>query len=460
MLLDGRPAREARARAGLVLQDPESALVMARAGDDVAFGLENRGVAAGRDLAAGRRGAGRRRLPATAGTPPPARCPAASSSGWRWPACWRLRPGLLLLDEPTAQPRPGRRRAGPRGRSRGVLAPTGRHRGDRRAPGRRRSSAWPPARSCSSRAAAWSPTARPPRSSAARGADWRPPACGCRAGIPPYAGPPPPRPGRSWSGAEGVRFRYPAASRDALPPTDSTCGPARALARDRAERRRQVDPGAGCWPGCSRPTGGEVAAPSPRWTRRSRRGRCGAGAAGDLVQPDRHGVPGPGAPVRHRDGARRARARAAAGRRDAARRAAPAPTSCWSGSGLTALAGANPYTLSGGEKRRLSVATAIATAPRVVVADEPTFGQDARTWAELVELLADLRDAGCGLAARHPRRRRWSRPWPTAPVHHDGAGPDERARAAGAGPGRAPLARRQPGGQARPRPASSWSGCC
>jgi len=40
------------------------------------------------------------------------------------------------------------------------------------------------------------------------------------------------------------------------------------------------------------------------------------------------------------------------------------------------------------------VATAIATAPRVVVTDEPTFGQDARTWAELVTLLADLRDEG------------------------------------------------------------------
>ena len=43
------------------------------------------------------------------------------------------------------------------------------------------------------------------------------------------------------------------------------------------------------------------------------------------------------------------------------------------------------------------MATAIATSPRVVVADEPTFGQDSRTWAELVALLADLRDGGCGL---------------------------------------------------------------
>ncbi|PJJ71877.1 energy-coupling factor transport system ATP-binding protein [Diaminobutyricimonas aerilata] len=61
---------------------------------------------------------------------------------------------------------------------------------------------------------------------------------------------------------------------------------------------------------------------------------------------------------------------------------------------LSALAGANPFTLSGGEKRRLSVATALATAPRVLVLDEPTFGQDLRTWTELVALLAELLDEG------------------------------------------------------------------
>lgn len=56
---------------------------------------------------------------------------------------------------------------------------------------------------------------------------------------------------------------------------------------------------------------------------------------------------------------------------------------------LTALAGANPFTLSGGEKRRLSVATVLATGPRVIVLDEPTFGQDRNTWAELVGLVAE-----------------------------------------------------------------------
>ncbi|WP_306211915.1 ABC transporter ATP-binding protein [Actinoplanes sp. RD1] len=66
---------------------------------------------------------------------------------------------------------------------------------------------------------------------------------------------------------------------------------------------------------------------------------------------------------------------------------------------LSALAEANPYTLSGGEARRLSVATALATAPRLLVLDEPTFGQDRRTWIELVALLAALRDEGHGIAA-------------------------------------------------------------
>ena len=61
---------------------------------------------------------------------------------------------------------------------------------------------------------------------------------------------------------------------------------------------------------------------------------------------------------------------------------------------LAALADANPFTLSGGEKRRLSVATALATAPSVLVLDEPTFGQDRRTAAELLALLAGVRDGG------------------------------------------------------------------
>ena len=67
---------------------------------------------------------------------------------------------------------------------------------------------------------------------------------------------------------------------------------------------------------------------------------------------------------------------------------------------LDHLADANPFTLSGGEQRRLSVATVLAPAPRVMVLDEPTFGQDRRTWQELVGLIASLvDDRGCAVIA-------------------------------------------------------------
>ena len=64
---------------------------------------------------------------------------------------------------------------------------------------------------------------------------------------------------------------------------------------------------------------------------------------------------------------------------------------------LTHLLDANPFTLSGGEKRRLSVASALATAPKILILDEPTFGQDARTWAELVDLIRELLAGGTAI---------------------------------------------------------------
>jgi energy-coupling factor transport system ATP-binding protein len=65
----------------------------------------------------------------------------------------------------------------------------------------------------------------------------------------------------------------------------------------------------------------------------------------------------------------------------------------------------SPYRLSGGEQRRLSLASALVREPAVLVLDEPTFGQDRHGYEALLEILDERLDGGATLiAATHDTR--------------------------------------------------------
>ena len=393
LTLDGRPAAEVRARAGLVMQDPEAALVMARAGDDVAFGLENRGVPT--DAIWPRVDEALRAV----GFPYDRDAPTSALSGGEQQrlalaGIVALRPGLLLLDEVTANLDPDgaalvRQVLAEVLDSSGATAVVVEHRVEQvvdlvhRAvvlePGGGIAEDGPPAEvfdRVGARLAArgvWVPGHRPVVRRPARTA-----------------------PGPALVRADRVSFRYPAADREALAATDLTlrAGEAVALTGPNGSGKSTL---ALCLAGLLRPTGGHVVAepaldpPQParplwRW-----RGRDLVTRVGTVFQDPEHQLVASTVRGELLVGPRQAGAGDAA----AAKRAGELLERL----GLARLADANPFTLSGGEKRRLSVATAIATAPKVVVSDEPTYGQDALTWAALAGLLADLRDDGCALLA-------------------------------------------------------------
>lgn len=62
-----------------------------------------------------------------------------------------------------------------------------------------------------------------------------------------------------------------------------------------------------------------------------------------------------------------------------------------------ALLPQNPFELSGGQKRRVAIASVLAADPKYLVLDEPTAGLDADGVAELVALLSDFRLEGRGI---------------------------------------------------------------
>ncbi|MEG3633984.1 ABC transporter ATP-binding protein [Micromonospora palythoicola] len=383
--IDGRPVGEAREGVGIVFQDPQSQLVMARSGDDVAFGLENRGVPTGQiwhrvDEALGR-----------VGFPYHRDRPTAALSGGEQQrlalaGVLALRPGLLLLDEPTANLDPTGAALIRAALARAVDADTTliliEHRVAEALPLVDRVVVLEPGGGIRADGPPEAVFAAHGDALAAAGV-WVPGRT-----IPPRraAGPA----GEVLLTAE--RLGQP----PRLSPTDLAVRAGEALAvlgRNGAGKSTLalllgglLRPGTGRLAAGPELAGVDSRTAPHRWRAPALTRRIGSvfqnpehqfvtGTVFDelALGPRRTGVPEPTVHDRVAQLLDRLR--------------------------LDRLAAANPYTLSGGEARRLSVATALATAPRLLICDEPTFGQDRRTWRELVDLLADLRDAGHGLVA-------------------------------------------------------------
>jgi energy-coupling factor transport system ATP-binding protein len=382
--VDGVDPREARDRTGIVFQDPESSLVMARAGDEVAFGLENRcvpsseiwprvaealeqvGFPYGRERATDALSGGEQQRLALA-------------------AALALRPGLLLLDEPTANLDP----AGAtlvRDALRRVLG------------GGQRTMVLVEHRV----AEAADLVDRVIVLQAGGGllADGSPADVFARRGdelaavgiwVPDHPLPiPPGRPRPAADAvltAEGVGYRYPGGDALAVGPIDLQVNSSEALAI--------VGPnGSGkstlalLLGGLLRPSRGSVTGSERQPIWRVPADRL-ARMIGSVFQDPEHQF--------LTDSVRNELTLAPLQQRIAMVEASRRAAGLMERLHLTALADANPFTLSGGEKRRLSVATALAGEPSVLILDEPTFGQDRRTAVELLDLLAGQRDEGAAI---------------------------------------------------------------
>ena len=377
--IDGLDPRKARDGVGVLFQDPQTQLVMARSGDDVAFGCENRGVPAGEIWPRVSDALDR------VGFPYPITRPTAALSGGEQQrlalaGVLALRPGLLLLDEPTANLDPAGgalvRDAIARARNRDTTLIVVEHRVAEALPLIDRVVVLAPGGGIAADGAPEVVFAGHGPSLAEQGV-W----------VPGY---PLPRHPAVAAPAEDLVRAHTAAFRHRLPATSMTARAGEVLAVTGPN-------GAGkstlalLLGGLLAPTAGRVEAfGEPRAPHRWRAAHLTRRIGSVFQAPE------------HQFVTSRVADELALGPRRLGR--SPAEVSATvdallSRLRLTALAEANPYTLSGGEARRLSVATALATAPRLLVLDEPTFGQDRRTWIELVALLAALRDEGHGIVA-------------------------------------------------------------
>lgn len=381
--VDGLDPRAARERTGIVFQDPASQLVMARAGDEVAFGLENRcvppdeiwprvdaalaavGFPYGRDRATDALSGGEQQRLALAGA-------------------LALEPGLLLLDEPTAN-------LDPNGAAlvRGALARVGE--ASRRTMilvEHRVADSLPLVdRAIVLQAGGGVIADGPPDAVFDHHGDEL-----AEAGIwvPNHPLPIPARNGTASPApvlvADEVGYHFPAEKRLAVGPLDLELRTSEALAivglNGSGKSTLALLLG-----GLLRPSVGNVtigSEPIWRWPADRLAGRIGS----VFQDPEHQFLTGRVVdeltlgPLRAGHSAHAAHERA---------------DGLLARLHLEALSEANPFTLSGGEKRRLSVATALAAQPSVLILDEPTFGQDRRTAVELLDLLAALRDDGAAI---------------------------------------------------------------
>jgi energy-coupling factor transporter ATP-binding protein EcfA2 len=391
LLLDGQDPRSVRERSAIVFQDPGSQLVMSRAGDDVAFGLENRCVAP-REIwprvDAALVGVG---FPYGRGQPVDA-LSGGEQQRLALAGALALDPGLLLLDEPTANLDPAgatlvREALRLAFAQRPITTILVEHRLDE-------------ALALVDRAVVLQAGAgvvadgRPTDIFEQRGDELS--SAGVWVPNRPLARPP----GKPRKGAEAVltttalTYRYPGAPLSALSEVDLELRSSEALAVTGPNGSGKSTL-ALLLGGLLRPTAGAVEATGPlrssgddpligRWPARRL-----AAAIGSVFQDPEHQFLAGRVVDELALGPIRTGRSAEAALRSAEELMARLH--------LSQLADANPFTLSGGEKRRLSVATALASSPAVLILDEPTFGQDRRTAVELLELLAGLRDGGAAV---------------------------------------------------------------